>query len=62
MKPAPLHRVLARLNGRTLEDQIDRLVVMIAQEKPFSMRRGDLESLLEKKRRKQLRIENRSAA
>ena len=56
-KPAPLHVLLSRLNGRTLEGQISRLILMVAQEKPLSVRRDELERLLESKRRKQLERE-----
>lgn len=61
MKPAPLHLVMARLRRRPLEDQISRLRVMVALEKPYSVRRSELESLLQGKVTRLLRKESRAA-
>lgn len=62
MKPIPLYLIVARLRRMPLEDQISRLCAMVALEKPYSVRRNELESLLQGKRTRQLRKENRSAA
>lgn len=62
MKPIPLYLIVARLRRMTLEDQISQLIVMVAREKPYADRRKELESLLQGKRTRQLRRENRSAA
>lgn len=61
MKPAPLYLIMARLRKMPLEDQISRLRVMVALEKPFSVRRSELESLLQGKVTRQLRKESRAA-
>jgi len=60
-KPVPLFLIVARLRRMTLQDQISRLRVMVALEKPFSVRRNELESLLQGKVTRQLRRESRVA-
>lgn len=60
-KPAPLHLIVARLRRMPLEDQISRLRVMVSLEKPFSVRRNELESLLQGKVTRQLKREARAA-
>lgn len=61
-KPTPLHIVIARLKPLGLHHQIAHLQALISFEKPFSVRRNELESLLRGKMTKQLRKENRRAA
>jgi len=61
-KPQPLHLIIAALRKMTLDDQVSKLCAMVAQEKLYSVRRNELQSLLEGKRLRQLRRENRSAA
>jgi len=55
MKPAPLHLMVDRLRGLPIEDQISRLRVMVSLEKPLSVRRSELESLLASKMLRLLR-------
>jgi hypothetical protein len=62
MKPTPLHMIVARLRRMTLEDQISWLIVNVAREKPYSVRRNELESILQGKRLRQLKRENARAA
>ena len=61
-KPQPLHLIIAALRKMTLNEQVSRLCAMVAQEKLHSVRRNELQSLLEGKRLRQLRRESRSAA
>ena len=61
MKPTPLHLIVARLRKMRLEEQISRLRVMVALEKPYSLRRQELEDLLQFKVTRQLRKEVRAA-
>lgn len=60
-KPVPLYLIVARLRRMTLEDQISKLRVMVALERPFSVRRNELESILVGKVTRQLRRESRVA-
>lgn len=60
-KPTPLHLVVSRLKRIPLSHQIAHLRALIAVEKPYSVRRNELESLLQGKMLKQLRKENRAA-
>jgi hypothetical protein len=62
MKPIPLYLIVARLRRMTLEDQISWLIVNVAREKPYSVRRNELESILQGKRLRQLKRENARAA
>jgi hypothetical protein len=57
MKPTPLHLIVSRLRKMRLEEQISRLRVMVALEKPYSMRRQELEDLLKFKVVRQLKRE-----
>jgi hypothetical protein len=61
MKTTPLHLIVARLRRMPLEEQVSKLIVMVALEKPYSVRRNELESLLQGKRIRQLRKESRAA-
>lgn len=61
MKPTPIHIVVARLRPLPLHHQIAYLRSLVALEKPYSMRRNELESLLQDKTTKQLRKEGRAA-
>lgn len=60
-KPIPLHEIVARLRRMSLEDRIARLRTMVALERPYSVRRNELESLLTGAVTRQLRRENRAA-
>lgn len=57
MKTTPLHLIVARLRRMPLQEQISRLRVMVSLEKPFSVRRNELESLLCGKVTRQLKRE-----
>lgn len=61
MKVTPLHLIVARLRKMPLGEQISRLRVMVALEKPFSVRRNELESILTGKVTRQLKRESRAA-
>ena len=54
----PLHILLARLRPLPLHHQIAHLRALVALERPFSVRRNELESVLRGKLTKQLRREN----
>lgn len=53
----PLHVVYSGLKRLSLPDQIETLCKLVAQEKPYSVRRNEMESLLQGKRTRQLRKE-----
>jgi len=57
MKQLPLHVVYSSLKRMSLPDQIETLCKLVALEKPYSVRRNELESLLQGKRTKQIRKE-----
>jgi hypothetical protein len=57
----PIHIVCARIKRLSLPQQIHHLRALVAQEKPYSVRRNELQSLLEGKLLKQLRRESRAA-
>lgn len=61
MKPTPIHVIVARIQRLSLDHQIAHLVALVALEKPYSVRRNELESLLRGKRTKQLRRGLRAA-
>ena len=61
MKPTPLHLVIARLKPLPLHHQIAFLRSLVAAERPFSVRRNELQSLLEGKLLRQLKRENKAA-
>ena len=61
-KPVPLYLIVARLRRMTLEERIIHLRKAVALERPFSVRRSELESLLTGAVTRQLRRENRSVA
>jgi len=61
MKPTPLHIIVARLKHLSLHHQIAHLQALSQLEKPYSVRRNELESLLAGKVLKQLKKENRAA-
>lgn len=60
MKP-PIHIIVSRLKRLPLHHQIAHLRALLKSEKPFSVRRNEISSLLEGKVLKQLRKENRAA-
>jgi hypothetical protein len=59
MKPTPIHLIASRIKRLSLPHQIAHLRALVAQEKPFSVRRNELQSLLAGKLLRQLKIENR---
>lgn len=61
MKPTPIHQIVARLKPLSLDQQIHHLRALVSFERPFSVRRNELESLLRGKVEKQLRKESRAA-
>ena len=61
-KPQALHQIIAALRKMSLDEQVSKLCAMVAQERLYSVRRNELQSLLEGKRLRQLKRENRSAA
>lgn len=60
-KPTPIHEVVARIKRISLPQQIHHLRALVALERPYSVRRNELESLLRGKLQKQLRRESRAA-
>jgi hypothetical protein len=58
MRKTPLHIIVARLKRLPLHHQIAHLRALVSAEKPYSVRRNELESLLTGKVAKQLRTEN----
>lgn len=62
MKPTPLHLLVARINRMPLDQAIHTLEGLIKFEKPYSIRRSELISLLQGKRTRQIRRENMRAA
>lgn len=61
MKPTPIHLVVSHIKRLALPQQIHHLRALIRLEKPFSVRRNELESLLAGKLLKQLKKESRAA-
>jgi hypothetical protein len=57
----PIHVVCTRLKRIPLHHQIAHLRALVADEKPRSVRRVELEALLKERMVKQLRKENRAA-
>lgn len=60
-KPVPLYMIVARLRRMPLHEQVDYLRKSVALERPYSVRRSELESILTGKVAKQLRRETRAA-
>jgi len=61
MSKIPLHLIMARLRRMKLDDQIDELVKLVAAEKPYSVRRNELLSLLQGKKFKQIKRDTKLA-
>ena len=61
MKPTPLHVIANRIKALSLPQQIFHLRALVALERPHSVRRNELESLLRGKLEKQLRKEGKAA-
>lgn len=57
----PIHLIIARLKRMPLHQQIFHLRTLVAAEKPYSIRRNELESLLEGKVTRQIKRESRAA-
>jgi hypothetical protein len=55
----PLHTIISDLRRLPLDAQIDKLVAAVAAEKPHSVRRTELLSLLQEKRKAELKRNNR---
>jgi hypothetical protein len=60
-KQIPIHLVVSRIKRLSLPQQIHHLRALVSLEKPYSVRRNELESLLTGKLTKQLRKESRVA-
>lgn len=61
MKPTPIHLICSRIKRFSLPHQIAHLRALLALEKPFSVRRNEVQSLLDGKMLKQLKREVRAA-
>ena len=61
MKPTPIHLVCSRIKRLSLPQQIHHLRALLKLEPLRSVRRNELQSLLDGKMLKQLRRENRAA-
>ena len=61
MSKIPLHLIIARLRRMKLDDQITELVALVAAERPYSVRRNELLSLLQGKKFKQIKRDTRLA-
>lgn len=61
-KPDPIHLIVSRLKRMPLHERAAELVKLIEQEKPFSVRRNELRSLLEGIQIKRLKYEKRGRA
>jgi hypothetical protein len=57
----PLHIVVSRMKRLPLNHRIAHLRALVAVEKPYSVRRNELQSLLEGAILKQLKKESRAA-
>jgi len=57
----PIHEIVSRMRRLPLHHRIAHLRALVAAEKPHSVRRNELQSLLEGAILKQLRKENRAA-
>jgi hypothetical protein len=62
MKPTPIHIVCTRIKRLSLPHQITHLRALLSFEKPYSVRRNELQSMLTGKLTKQIRRENREDA
>jgi hypothetical protein len=62
MHKTPIHLIVARMRRLPLHLRIAHLRALVAQEKPFSVRRNELQSLLDGAMIKQLRKETRGVA
>lgn len=54
MSQIPLHIILSRLSRMKLDDQVALLIDLVKVERPYSVRRKELLSLLQGKRTKQI--------
>ncbi len=62
MKPQPLHLIVSRLRRMKLADRIAELRTLLAAERPYSVRRNELQSLLDGAVMKQIKHELRKRA
>ena len=62
MKRIPLHIIISQIGRLALPERVKTLQRLVAAEKPFSVRKNELQSLLDGAMLKQLRKENRAAA
>lgn len=60
MKPTPIHLIVSRLKVLPLHHQIAHLRYLVSQERPYSVRHNELQSLLAGKLQKQLLREIRA--
>lgn len=56
----PLHVIIKDLSRRPLSEQIDMLIAAVAAERPHSVRRAELLSLLQEKRRNEMGVYRRT--
>lgn len=61
MKQKPIHLIVSDLKRLPLHHQIAHLRALLSLERPYSVRRNEIQSLLEGKLLKQLRKENKAA-
>jgi len=61
MKRIPIHLVISGLKRLTLDKQVCVLQELVKHEKPYSVRRNELQSLLEGKMLRLLKKESRAA-
>lgn len=62
MKKEPLHVIIRNLRHLSLDDQVAELIGRVAAERPYSIRRNELLSLLQGKRTKQIKRDTRAVA
>lgn len=61
MKPTPIHLIVSRLKKMHLDDRVKELVRLADLEKPYSIRRNELLSLLKGARTRQIKMQSRKA-
>lgn len=59
MKATPIHIIVARMKRLPLHLRVAHLRALVSLEKPYSVRRNELQSLLDGALLKQIRVENR---
>lgn len=61
MSQIPLHVIISHLSRMNLDDQVSLLVDLVKVERPYSVRRKELLSLLQEKKTKQIKRNTRRA-